>query len=252
RDSSNDQRGGATRQRGREDVFPDGPDDRHDAKTYRSPGVPEGGDCESPEGNNPGDGDSRGPPAETAEKEQAGHGELHDPPAEPPIRPSDGKVDPAMRAVEKHDSDPWPKDGEDPTRLFPPRPQQYANQIPADERETRPQPHADEGESRQRAQETPRIVRRMPVHSAQCGHSDGCERSRELVGRKNKQVVRLLVEPQRLRAKDPSHQEVVYVPGEVVRYKARVGVHREPNRRDRTDPAVWEARDPSTRGPGPY
>src|SRR5213079_1647352 len=101
-------------------------------------------------------------------------------PAEPPIRSPDRKVNPAVGAVEKHNPDPGAKEREDPTRLLPPGSQQPTNQIRSHQGEPCPQPHADKGEGRQRAQEMPPLLRWVTGQTAQGGHSDSRERGREL------------------------------------------------------------------------
>ena len=52
--------------------------------------------------------------------EQAKRGELCCSPTEIAVRPSDGKVDPAMYAVEKQARNPGRKEREDRARLLPP------------------------------------------------------------------------------------------------------------------------------------
>ena len=78
----------------------------------------------------------------------------------------------------------------------------------------------------------------QPAHRR---HRDVRERRRELIERQHEQVVRLLVEPQRLRAKMPSDEEVVQVPGAIVGQEPPVGLRGKPHHRARA-PVTLAAR----------
>ena len=88
-------------------------------------------------------------------------------------------MDPAVDVVKKYNPYPGSEEREDPPRLFPTGAEQQANEIRANQGEARSEPRADEGESRQRAQQVAAMLGGVTGQPAQGGRGDGRERVRE-------------------------------------------------------------------------
>ena len=86
-------------------------------------------------------------------------------------------------------------------------------------------------------------------HPAQCRDRDHRGGSDKLRGRKRKQIVGLLVESKRGRAKAPADQKVVGVARKVIHAESSVGVHRELQHCTRAGGIPWTSGHPSAQKP---
>src|SRR6266849_10284126 len=177
-----DQGGCASSQQGGQQVPPYRIDNDPDSKIYRFPRVPECRDRENPKRSSPGNRNPHGTPSQGQQKQKARERKLQDAPTEPTVRPANGEMDPAVRAIEQHDADSSSKKCEDPAGLLPSRSQHQANHIAAHQRKARAHAHAHERRDCQRPDKISSVFGRVAVQPAECRHSDDCERRNELAG----------------------------------------------------------------------
>src|SRR5580704_3466151 len=238
-------------QQGYQNVPPDGANHGGNPEMNGSPRIPVSGDKQNPERSAPGRGNASRPPMQPYREEQNSYGELDDHPAEPAIGPADRQVDESARSVYQHDPDPGSEECEDVPCLPPLRPQQQSNHVPSHQAQHGPRTQSHKGEDGQPVQKITPILGRSTFEPAQGGKHDVSDRNQQLVRRQQKQIIGLLVKPERSWTKPPSNQQVVSVSREVVKAKTTVDMHGKANDRGRSRYRARQTRDPLTRAPSP-
>src|SRR5712691_10561216 len=98
-------------------------------------------------------------------------------------------MEPNVGAIDQYDSDPWCKEGKNPSRLVPFWTEQNPEQVPPHQRESGAEPHSDESNDGNGFQIILPESIRVLAQRTERGNSNGSEGSRQQAHRHEKQII---------------------------------------------------------------